>query len=115
MTTITRELPNTATRVIVRRVNVSWSLKPNFATLLLVLIVLISALSVVYVADLNRRLFIQSQAEQNAQNQMHTDWGKLLLEQTTWSTQARIQALAQERLGMIAPSNANTVIIREQQ
>src|ERR1700722_18683409 len=96
----------------IRPIHVAWAIKPNFASLLLAIAVLISALSVVYIADLNRRLFMQVQSEQAVQNQLHLDWEKLLLEQTTWSTQARVQALAQERLDMIAPSNANTVVIK---
>jgi cell division protein FtsL len=107
-----RELPHIAPKIDLRRVSVSWPAKPNFGALLLALVVLISALSVVYLADLNRRLFMQVQTEQAAQNQMHLDWGKLLLEQTTWSTQARVQALAQERLGMVAPTPANTVLVK---
>jgi cell division protein FtsL len=86
--------------------------KPSFATLLLAVIVLLSALAVVYVADLNRRLFTEVQEQQAIANQLHLDWGKLLLEQSTWSTQARIQGLAQEKLGMVAPGTSNIIMVR---
>ncbi len=86
--------------------------KPNFGTLLLALVVLLSALAVVYVADLNRRVFIHVQEEQGTANQLRLDWGKLLLEQSTWSTQARIQSIAQEKLGMVAPAGSNIVMIK---
>lgn len=86
--------------------------KPNFATLLLTVIVLLTGLAVIYVADLNRREFISLQNRESQAYQLRLDWGKLLLEQSTWSAQARIQSIAQERLGMTAPVNSEIVMIK---
>lgn len=66
----------------------------------LALAVFVSAICVVYVKDLNRRLFIDLSSAQAEQSQLQTEWGQLLLEQGTWSTQARIQKVAQEQLNM---------------
>ncbi len=85
--------------------------KPSFGTLLLGILVLITGLAIIYVADLNRQLNIELQTAQSAQNQLRVDWGKLLLEETTWSTQERIQALAQGRLGMQNPNIKQIVMI----
>lgn len=77
----------------------------------LIFAVLLSAFSVVYVKDLHRRMFIAYQDLQQQQTQLYVDWGKLLLEQSTWSTQARVQKIAQQRLGMEAPQTKDIVLV----
>lgn len=100
-------------RLITSRSTKAVTYKPNLGTLLLAIIVMLSGLAVVYVSDLNRRAFMEVQAAQGYQNQIHLDWEKLLLEESTWSTQARIQSLAQERLRMAAPNTGQIVMIKE--
>ncbi len=82
-------------------------------SIILMLLVIISALAVVYVADLNRRLFIDYQTAQNTHNQLYIDWGKLLLEQSTWATQARVQTLAEQKLNMQLPTAMDIVMINK--
>jgi len=74
-------------------------------------VVLLSALSVVYVKDLSRRLFIEQQQAMHERDVLHTGWGKLLLEESTWSRQARIQHIAQQRLGMHVPKSRRLVTL----
>lgn len=81
--------------------------------IILVFLVLASAFFVVYVKDLNRRMFMFYQTLQDQQAQIYVDWGKLLLEQTTWSTQSRIQQVATQRLGMQVPDQKQVVIVKE--
>lgn len=80
--------------------------------IVLTIAVVLSAFAVVYVKDLNRRLFIQYQGLQTAHTKLHVEWGKLLLEQGTWSSQARIQHLAQEQLNMKIPAPSDVRLIR---
>ena len=93
---------NTAVRALqhshVSIVNII-SLK-NMLILSLVFTVLISALSVVYTKDLNRRLFNDLQTTQKIRDDLYIEWGQLLLEQSAWSTQSRVQQLANEQLQM---------------
>ena len=109
---------NTATRIYgksyaVRRTNTfRFSLRFMFVGAL-VLGILISAFSVIYAKDLNRRLFIQYQDLQQQQQQYQTEWSKLLLEQGAWSTQPRIQQLAQQQLNMVIPSSRNIVFVSD--
>jgi cell division protein FtsL len=104
---------NTATRVLSRHQPATLSsIKFDFISTVLTVIVVISAFAVVYVTDLNRRLFIQYQDAQSTSNQLYIDWGKLLLEQSTWSTQARVQSIAQARLGMEVPASNQIVIVQ---
>ena len=76
----------------------------------LVIALLLSAFTVVYMKDLNRRLFIEYQTLQTEKTQTLVEWGKLLLEQSTWSTQSRIQHIAEAQLGMSVP-NAKAVVL----
>ncbi len=87
-------------------------IKPSMGTLLLAIVVMLSGLAVVYTTDINRRLFMELQMAQTIQGQIRQEWGNLLLEESTWSTQARIQNLAQQHLEMSAPANDKIMIIK---
>ncbi|MDF1795155.1 MAG: cell division protein FtsL [Coxiellaceae bacterium] len=87
------------------------AIKSSWLTIFLVLSIVISAFTLIYVKDLNRRLFIESQSLQ-AQHQKQTNqWGKLLLEQSTWSAQSRVQSIAQQNLQMVMPSAKSIVLL----
>lgn len=79
----------------------------------LVLIMIVTAFSVVYVKDFSRRLFIKEQALVQVQNQKEIEWNKLLLELGAWSAQSRIQRIAREKLGMTTPKMKQIVIIHD--
>jgi len=86
----------------------------NVGMLILLLGLLLSAFGVVYAKDLNRRLFIQYQDQQLAQQQYQVEWSKLLLEQGALSTQARIQFLAQNQLNMVTPQSRDIVLVENE-
>ncbi len=87
--------------------------KQGIIMLLLVVAVLASAFAVIYVKTLNRRLFSNLQTEQTVHDQLQVQWGQLLLEQSSYATQARIQRIATEELHMIFPEPKNIVVIPE--
>ena len=76
-----------------------------------IIISLSSAFSVIYLKDLSRRLFMQYQTLQQDQLQNETERSKLLLEEGAWSTQSRIQDLANSRLDMQLPATKQIVMI----
>lgn len=76
----------------------------HLALFMIIGLLLVSAFGVVYVRDLNRRLFIDWQTAQKSADTMQVEWGQLLLEQSTWAAPARIQDLAQEKLAMEVPA-----------
>lgn len=78
---------------------------------ILISFLFVSAFAVVYLKDLNRRLFIQYQSLQKDNEQSRMDWGKLLLEQSALSTQARVQTIAQSKLGMVYPKSSDSVMV----
>lgn len=77
----------------------------------LIILLLVSAFSVIYFKDLSRRLFIRYQHLQQAQQRDEVEWSKLLLEKGAWSTQARVQNIASTQLNMVMPTMKNIVMI----
>jgi len=89
-----------------------YSFKKEVVGLVLLLIaILISAFSVVYVKNQERRLFSELQMAQQRASQLHVERGQLLLEQSTWARASRVQRLAVAQLLMHTPRRKNTVLI----
>lgn len=80
--------------------------------LMLLFIVLMSALALIYVKDLNRRLFIDVQQHQAQTEQLQIENNRLLLEQSAWSSQARVQQVAAEQLDMELPATKEIVMLK---
>jgi cell division protein FtsL len=89
-----------------------WSWKVLQPVLLLAVAIIVTAFTLVYFKDLNRRYFIQYQQLQAQQQQQQVHWGQLLLEQSAWSTQSRVQNIAQTKLGMISPKMKNVIMLK---
>ncbi len=83
----------------------------QFTVMLLSLAVFCSGLGVVYMKDLNRRLYRDLQIQQMQHQQMQTKWGQLLLEQSAWSQQTRIETIASQQLQMVVPQQKNIVMV----
>ena len=62
--------------------------------------VIISASGLVYSEHLERRYFIELQSMEEKTSQLQTEWEQLLLEESAWSNQARIEQIASSKLGM---------------
>ena len=80
---------------------------------MLALVVLASALAVVYTRHESRKLFIEMQALQQVRDDMDVEWGQLQLEQSTWATHSRIDPIAREQLKMSAPTPDVIQIIKQ--
>lgn len=107
---------NTASRVTVEQIietrsRIFHSTRRGILIFLLVASLLCSAFGIVYFKDLNRRLFIQYEILQNEKAEELIEWGRLLLEKSTWSTQSRIQQIAQQQLGMEMPNPKEVILI----
>lgn len=79
---------------------------------LLSLLVLGSALGVVYAKHQSRKLFVELTELQQARDAMNVEWGQLQLELSTWATQGRIEQAARQRLHMKNVKFDEVVIIR---
>ncbi|AGZ33702.1 cell division protein FtsL [Pseudomonas sp. SWI6] len=76
----------------------------SFLMLLLFVAVLISAIAVSYSAHWNRQLLNTLYGELNERDKAQAEWGRLILEQSTWTAASRIESLASEQLKMRVPA-----------
>ncbi len=72
--------------------------------LLLFIAVLISAIAVSYSAHWNRQLLNTLYGELSDRDKAQAEWGRLILEQSTWTAASRIESLASEQLKMRVPA-----------
>ena len=73
--------------------------------LLLLLMVIVSALSVVTSQNEARKLYTALQTEDDLAQQMEVEWGQLQLEQSTWAMSARVEKIAVNKLKMQLPES----------
>lgn len=77
----------------------------------LLLLVLASALSVVYMTNLYRMTLSQLESSEQQAHQLQLQWGQLLLEQASLATPSRVQQLAEDKLHMALPMDKQTVVL----
>jgi len=75
------------------------------------LIVVISASGLVYSKHLQRRYFVELQTLQETESQLQTEWEQLLLEESAWSNQARIEQIANSELGMHLVNHSDVIML----
>ena len=87
---------------------------PTGSLLMLILFigVLVSAIAVSYSAHWNRLLLNSLYAELSVRDKAQAEWGRLILEQSTWTAHNRIEALASEQLKMHIPDPAAVRMVR---
>ncbi|SEM73789.1 cell division protein FtsL [Halomonas caseinilytica] len=89
--------------------------RPTFKLLLngvLVGLCLVSALAVIATSHEIRERYVRLQQLESEQQQLQTEWGQLLLEESAWSSPSRIERLASERLEMRLPDVDEVEVIR---
>lgn len=94
-----------------------WPLPLRASPLLLLVVLLLaaclgSALAVITSSHMTRDQYAHLQQLEREQQQLQTEWGQLLLEESAWSSPARIERLAQERLEMRLPDIDEVEVIR---
>ncbi|MEX2130994.1 MAG: cell division protein FtsL [Pseudohongiellaceae bacterium] len=80
--------------------------------LMLLMTVLGSGLTVVFVTHQDRMLFNELQQLKSNANSLQVEWGQLLIEQSTFGLEGRIENKAIERLNMRLPAVENIVMVR---
>ncbi|MDZ7853379.1 MAG: cell division protein FtsL [Halomonas sp.] len=94
-----------------------WPLRLRASPRLLLVVLLLaaclgSALAVITSSHLTRDQYARLQQLEREQQQLQTEWGQLLLEESAWSSPARIERLAHERLEMRLPDIDEVEVIR---
>jgi len=77
--------------------------------LVLMLVVMASAIGVVYARHEGRRQFIELNRLNSERDNLNFEFGRLQLEQATWAENNRIEQIARGRLGMFAPSTTEMI------
>ncbi|MCQ4314035.1 cell division protein FtsL [Stutzerimonas sp. VN223-3] len=86
---------------------------PRGSLLMLVLFVavLLSAIGVAYSAHWNRQLLNELYGALSVRDKTQAEWGRLILEQSTWTAHSRIETLATEQLEMQIPAAADVRLV----
>ncbi len=79
--------------------------------LLLGFLVLAQSLGVIYIKQTKRSLHSQLQRLYATRDKLQVEWSQLLLEKGTWETEARVERVAREQLGMVVPEKVNVIIL----
>lgn len=78
-----------------------------------VLLVIVSALSVIDSSFQGRQLFNAVQQEYRKTYELEEQWSRLLLERSTWASPSRIERLAKSDLQMVAPEPVVLKVVSE--
>jgi cell division protein FtsL len=87
------------------------TLNIDLSIIFLILAVIVSAMAVIYSKHVGRDEFVILQQLEKQRDQLNDEWGRLLLEQSTWANPVRIEQQASTRLQMIVPSAEMTVVV----
>ena len=70
---------------------------------LLISSLFVSALETVVARHQARKLFVEIQTLEKVRDELNEEWSRLLLEQSTWATDVRIELLSRSKLDMKMP------------
>jgi len=84
----------------------------HFLLLLLVVALLATSLSMVYLTNTTRSLNANFQKTLVTRDRLHVEWGQLLLERSTLTMQSRIQNIAENHLAMVFPEGKLVVVVK---
>ncbi|MDG2156103.1 MAG: cell division protein FtsL [Gammaproteobacteria bacterium] len=82
-------------------------------TAVLGLAVMISAIACVHSKHQSRKLFVELQQLTSVRDEMQVNWGRLQIEQSTWSAHARVEGLARKQMKMRSPDPADIRLVRQ--
>ena len=81
-------------------------------TVVLVLLVIVSALALIYSTHRSRELFNEWQQQQRREWALDEDWERLLLEQGTLAAYERVSQSAESKLNMVMPDPVAIRVIK---
>lgn len=77
----------------------------------MVFAVVISAIANIYAKHESRKSFTELQVLISERDQLEVEWGRLQIEQGTWSTYARVEQLARKQMNMRIPAPEQTMLL----
>lgn len=79
--------------------------------LVLFVLVVTTALGIIYVAHVNRVLTIERDQLSQARDQLDIEWRHLLIEQNALTEHSRVERIAMEQLNMVRPQPQQEVLV----
>lgn len=79
----------------------------------LLLFVMGSAIAVIYTSHKNRQTFNLYQQQLTQRDELETEWGQLLLEQSALAAHARVERIAIDKLDMKAPNKTQVILVSQ--
>lgn len=77
----------------------------------ILLLIMISAFAVIYTTHACRELYSSLRELESEQWSLQEDYGRLMLEQTTWASHYRVEKVARSELGMREPDLARMKVV----
>ena len=84
----------------------------SIVLIVLLVVLMASALAVIYSKNTSRSIFIEIERHQRALDQYEVEWGQMQLELSTLAEQNRVEAIAKQRLKLIMPPRENIIYIK---
>lgn len=84
----------------------------HFLVFALALAVIASSLGVVWARHEHRQAYIALSTLEKQRDELNIEFGRLQLEQATWSEANRIEQVAGTRLGMVFPADDDIVVLQ---
>lgn len=81
------------------------------AAVILLVLVMLCAMGVITSQHRARKYFNDLEVGQAQAKKLDEEFGQLQLEQSTWATHKRLEAVAAKELGMRLPDAASTVVV----
>ncbi len=79
----------------------------------LTLAVMGSAIACVHAKHESRKLFVELQNLTAVRDELQVNWGRLQIEQSTWSAHARVERLARKQMKMRSPDPADIRLVQQ--
>ena len=86
--------------------------QPLLLVLVFAVVCVTSAMALIYTRHESRKLFVQLEALTQERDELNIEWGQLQIEQSTWSTHARIEQVATDDLALVRPEATEIYVIR---
>jgi cell division protein FtsL len=78
----------------------------------LLIMLMSSALAVIYSKNYSRSIFIEIERHERALDQYEVEWGQMQLELSTLAEQNRVERIAKERLKLVLPPHESIIYIK---
>ena len=92
-------------------IEISNKRQPVLLVFVFAVVCVTSALALVYTKHESRKLFVELETLTHERDQLNIEWGQLQIEQSTWSTHARIEQVATDDLALVRPDATDIFVI----